>query len=988
MALELFPASYAQTPDGLLLIATGVAPVRRWDGLASTTDTAGVIAPTTALTVRQSGKGPILGAYVAYSRFEDSRGNLSDLSPISSDFRTYHTGDVFSATNTFPIAIGCVGHGLTDGDRVRVTNVEGNTAANGLWTVRVHDDNNFSLNGTVGNGTHTAGTGRWSGGLTDPPAWGLVDAATNATPIVITSNSHGLSTGDKVHIRGCEGNTAANGNWTITVVNANSFSLNTSVGNGAYTDDTGVWISTQVTPTSGSVLSASSASPINIGSLLHGLSTGDSVVIEDVGGNTAANGTFTVTVVDSNNFTLNSSTANGTYSSGGTWKGGAGPPFHAFRITNATFATPIVVTSANHGLSDGDWVTVTSVRGNTAANGTFEVQRNGTDTFTLIDSVGNAAYTAGGFWTAGARYINYSSVPVSTETKVTSRQILRNTDGQEDTFYVDVETTDLSDTTLESPLEDDRLGDEESQAILDSDGNPLANSHTVPPNNKIALAHHNGRMFYAGEVVVKQGHAQVTNGSATVTGVGTSWTSAMATRAFYVVGHTAKYTISSVDTSAQTLTLSAAYGGSTDKFAVYAIRSQPSEHRLIYYSEADLPESVPALNVITLAENDDEIVGMFQAGSYLFFAEKHHLWRFSMQTDPADDGFAWPMATRGVVNNRCWAVVGETVYLLDTDGIYAFSGNGDVAPESLPIQNIFRPSDSPYRINWNASHRFHCAHYPNQETIRWFVCLSGHLPQHAIVYNYRMKRWWVEEFQRPIMSSVTGELKGARVVYMGTDAETTLAMWQGYTDGPDPQKGTVRGTVTSSTLLTATISDATFPSAGVAGNPVSVVDGRGRGQTRRVSSATSTVITVVNPWTTTLDTTSVLQLGGIPWTFQTGFYRLVEDDMNSPTRVEVIFKPQTEDATMDIQVFHDYSDSPYEWTGTLAADDNNGVRVTDGEPELTVDLTKSNGQAEQRMDRHRDIYADGTHYMSVELSGVGGEEPTTLYEINIDGAQQ
>lgn len=59
--------------------------------------------------------------------------------------------------------------------------------------------------------------------------------ATNATPIVITATSHGLSTGNRVVITGVGGNTAANGVWTITVTDANTFSLDGSVGNGAYT---------------------------------------------------------------------------------------------------------------------------------------------------------------------------------------------------------------------------------------------------------------------------------------------------------------------------------------------------------------------------------------------------------------------------------------------------------------------------------------------------------------------------------------------------------------------------------------------------------------------------------------------------------------------------------------------------------------------------------------------------------------------------------
>ncbi len=65
-----------------------------------------------------------------------------------------------------------------------------------------------------------------------------VTAATNTTPIAITTPfSHGLTTGDMVVIAGALGNTAANGNWTVTVTGATTYTLDTSVGNGAYTAD-------------------------------------------------------------------------------------------------------------------------------------------------------------------------------------------------------------------------------------------------------------------------------------------------------------------------------------------------------------------------------------------------------------------------------------------------------------------------------------------------------------------------------------------------------------------------------------------------------------------------------------------------------------------------------------------------------------------------------------------------------------------------------
>jgi hypothetical protein len=64
----------------------------------------------------------------------------------------------------------------------------------------------------------------------------IVADATNATPIVVkTTTPHPFVTGMIVQVRDAEGNAAANGIWTITVIDPDHFSLDTSVGSGAYT---------------------------------------------------------------------------------------------------------------------------------------------------------------------------------------------------------------------------------------------------------------------------------------------------------------------------------------------------------------------------------------------------------------------------------------------------------------------------------------------------------------------------------------------------------------------------------------------------------------------------------------------------------------------------------------------------------------------------------------------------------------------------------
>jgi hypothetical protein len=62
-----------------------------------------------------------------------------------------------------------------------------------------------------------------------------ITGATNATPIAITCTAHGYSTGDTVVIISVGGNTAANGTWEITSTGADTFTLDGSAGNAAYT---------------------------------------------------------------------------------------------------------------------------------------------------------------------------------------------------------------------------------------------------------------------------------------------------------------------------------------------------------------------------------------------------------------------------------------------------------------------------------------------------------------------------------------------------------------------------------------------------------------------------------------------------------------------------------------------------------------------------------------------------------------------------------
>ena len=182
-----------------------------------------------------------------------------------------------------------------------------------------------------------------------------ITGATNASPIQITTSTpHGLGDYDIVIVDGVQGNTAANGAWFVLVQDATHFTLTGSTGNGAYTSggkvgkrrhyshvqaageygieaaidienqavsDPHVIVTSCATKAINGV-SGNGVSPIRIEtSGDHGMKTGFAVKISGVGGNTAANGVFFITVDGGRSFTLDGTTGNGDWTGGGTING-------------------------------------------------------------------------------------------------------------------------------------------------------------------------------------------------------------------------------------------------------------------------------------------------------------------------------------------------------------------------------------------------------------------------------------------------------------------------------------------------------------------------------------------------------------------------------------------------------------------------------------------------------------------------------------------
>jgi hypothetical protein len=103
-----------------------------------------------------------------------------------------------------PIVVTSANHDLVTGDVVAVHGVTGNRGANGVWSIRVVDDDRFALDGSRGTGAYTAG----SGAVDVAPrriSFAITAATNTASAIVITAPGHTLREGDTVRVTGLPG---------------------------------------------------------------------------------------------------------------------------------------------------------------------------------------------------------------------------------------------------------------------------------------------------------------------------------------------------------------------------------------------------------------------------------------------------------------------------------------------------------------------------------------------------------------------------------------------------------------------------------------------------------------------------------------------------------------------------------------------------------------------------------------------------------------
>lgn len=223
--------------------------------------------------------------------------------------------------------------------------------------------------------------------------------------------------------------------------------------------------------------------------------------------------------------------------------------------------------------------------------------------------------------------------------------------------------------------------------------------------------------------------------------------------------------------------------------AWYAVDTTGERPNSLLYSEIDEPESVPPANELVVQENTtetDSIVALIPLGSELLVAQRAHIYKLNYVAQPVLDASIILGAYRGILNSRCWDVIGGVAFIADSNGLYAYDGSNE-DPVSVPVDNYWRDRI----IDFSKSEQFHIKCDMTTKTVRFYYCnATDTAPVRALCFCIATKAWWEEVYPTAITASCPMVLGGKYEPIAGTSGGFFVKASGMLDVGPDPANPT------------------------------------------------------------------------------------------------------------------------------------------------------------------------------------------------------
>lgn len=445
----------------------------------------------------------------------------------------------------------------------------------------------------------------------------------------------------------------------------------------------------------------------------------------------------------------------------------------------------------------------------------------------------------------------------------------------------------------------------------------------------------------------------------------------------------------------------------------YASDTSGTQPNTILFSEIDEPESVPDVNELVLQQNSldaDSIQALVPFGAALLVLQSRHAYSLTFVKQPLLDAQVTPIAYRGVVNQRTWAIHSGVCYVLDESGLYSLDQSGAVAELASPVSDMFRTKLDPANRQW-----WFVAVDPRSEVVRAFVSFSEDQsegwPTRALCYSIASKTWWMERYPQAISSSATVRLAGGSFGPIYAAEGGCYLLDTGAVDAG-------RGAVVAASLTNRGSGYRTPPAVTVAGGSgaelFATIDSSGQLSGIWIASTgygyESGELTIGPP--NDPDFEGGVQAEGafvatpagedtslhIPYRYKTGSAEYVADTedpkaaMANPRNVRLLYQPQPSECVVALRMY--YNNSPYPRGYLVARDRGAGFVSEPADAAARFDMGRStaargsdSGVASALFNgRLLDDLSSPDRNVAIELSGAAtAGRPVVLYRLDVAG---
>jgi hypothetical protein len=262
-----------------------------------------------------------------------------------------------------------------------------------------------------------------------------------------------------------------------------------------------------------------------------------------------------------------------------------------------------------------------------------------------------------------------------------------------------------------------------------------------------------------------------------------------------------------------------------------------------------------------------------------------------------------------------------------------------------------------------------------------------------IVFAYKLGKIWTESTPFRVSASVLSRIggrvgsiaEGIEQYYVGSTGGRVYANLGAAYDG-SPQGGTIRGSVSEADDISLTDFNANF-SNGCVNTPVSITEGKGRGQSAYVVEKTATRLVINTPWRVRPDSTSKYCLGGVVWTYSSQRLRWVPGESDMARSIELEFQPNRVPNKVRAGFAPDFSD-PVKMAWDVDRGFRQYVRAQTGDRGQDVALDNPAGYELVQQNSWREGTVAGAMGRTARLvlSGVSNEESVQIGTVLVNGA--